>query len=82
MSMQRVRTLLAEHTAVPRARIASAAAVVFRHAAVASAKLQVFVQAISPAATKLFHYGFIPLVIFLGMRSEPRPKLMDLLSPM
>ena len=26
--------------------------------------------------------GFIPLVIFLGMRSQPRPKLIDLLTPM
>ena len=33
-------------------------------------------------AIKLFHYGFIPAVLLLGMRSEPRPKLTDLLSPM
>jgi import receptor subunit TOM7 len=27
------------------------------------------------------HYGFIPLVILVGMRSEPRPSLVQLLSP-
>ena len=26
--------------------------------------------------------GFIPLVILLGMRSQPRPRLVDLLTPM
>jgi hypothetical protein len=31
---------------------------------------------------KAFHFGFIPLVIVLGMRTEPRPKLIDLLTPM
>ena len=80
--MQRVRTLLAEHTAVPRARIATAAAIVFQHVAVGCAKLSVFVQAVSPFATKAFHYGFIPCVLLLGMRSEPRPKFTDLLTPM
>ena len=33
-------------------------------------------------AGKAFHFGFIPLVIVLGMRTEPRPKLVDLLTPM
>ena len=33
-------------------------------------------------AGKAFHFGFIPLVIALGMRTEPRPKLIDLLTPM
>ena len=37
---------------------------------------------VSPYAVKAFHYGFIPFVLFLGMRSEPRPKLLDLLTPM
>ena len=32
--------------------------------------------------TKVFHYAFIPAVVMLGMRSEPRPKLVDLLTPM
>ena len=34
-----------------------------------------------PFAVKLFHVTFIPTVIFLGMRTEPRPKLADLFSP-
>ena len=34
-----------------------------------------------PYAVKVFHYGFIPFVLVLGMRSEPRPKLVDLLTP-
>jgi len=36
----------------------------------------------SPVALKIFHWGFIPFVVLLGMRTEPRPKLIDLLSPM
>ena len=36
-----------------------------------------------PYLIKGFHWGFIPFVILLGMRSaEPRPKLLDLLTPM
>ncbi|XP_006644392.1 mitochondrial import receptor subunit TOM7-1-like [Oryza brachyantha] len=27
------------------------------------------------------HYGFIPLIIVIGMRSEPRPSLAQLLTP-
>ncbi|KAE8734558.1 Mitochondrial import receptor subunit TOM7-1 [Hibiscus syriacus] len=27
------------------------------------------------------HYGFIPLVIIIGMNSEPKPHLYQLLSP-
>ncbi|CAM0882857.1 unnamed protein product [Alopecurus aequalis] len=27
------------------------------------------------------HYGFIPLVILVGMRSEPKPSFAQLLSP-
>ncbi|CAE6202597.1 unnamed protein product [Arabidopsis arenosa] len=27
------------------------------------------------------HYGFIPLVIFIGMNSDPKPHLFQLLSP-
>jgi hypothetical protein len=33
-------------------------------------------------AKVLFHWGFIPLVIVLGMRSEPRPTLMQVLNPL
>ncbi len=35
-----------------------------------------------PYAVKAFHYGFIPMVILLGMQSTPKPKLVDLLTPM
>ncbi|KAF3783169.1 Mitochondrial import receptor subunit [Nymphaea thermarum] len=27
------------------------------------------------------HYGFIPLIIIIGMNSEPKPQLSQLLSP-
>ncbi|XWS65208.1 hypothetical protein CRYUN_Cryun05aG0072800 [Craigia yunnanensis] len=27
------------------------------------------------------HYGFIPLVIIIGMNSDPKPQLYQLLSP-
>lgn len=27
------------------------------------------------------HYGFIPLIIFIGMNSEPKPSISQLLSP-
>ncbi|XP_021288326.1 mitochondrial import receptor subunit TOM7-1-like [Herrania umbratica] len=27
------------------------------------------------------HYGFIPLVIIIGMNSEPKPQIYQLLSP-
>jgi hypothetical protein len=30
----------------------------------------------------VFHWGFIPLIIVLGMRTEPRPSLLQLLGPM
>ncbi|XP_074302466.1 mitochondrial import receptor subunit TOM7-1-like [Silene latifolia] len=32
-------------------------------------------------AKVIVHYGYIPLIIFVGMRSEPRPTLYQLLSP-
>ena len=36
-----------------------------------------------PYAVKAFHYGFIPLVLYLGVTtSTPQPKLVDLLTPM
>ena len=28
-----------------------------------------------------FHYGFIPLIIIVGMNSEPKPHLSQLLTP-
>ncbi|KAI6682659.1 hypothetical protein NL676_036540 [Syzygium grande] len=32
-------------------------------------------------AKVITHYGFIPLVIVIGMNSEPKPHLSQLLSP-
>jgi hypothetical protein len=38
--------------------------------------------AVAHALQTVFHYGFIPLIIVLGMRTEPRPSLAQLLGPM
>ncbi|XP_010915807.1 mitochondrial import receptor subunit TOM7-1 [Elaeis guineensis] len=32
-------------------------------------------------AKVIAHYGFIPLIIVIGMNSEPKPHLSQLLSP-
>nr|XP_024393953.1 uncharacterized protein LOC112291134 [Physcomitrium patens] len=32
-------------------------------------------------AKTVTHYGFIPLIIFIGMNTEPKPQLSQLLSP-
>ncbi|KAL7591340.1 mitochondrial import receptor subunit TOM7-1 [Lactuca sativa] len=32
-------------------------------------------------AKVITHYGFIPLVIIIGMNSEPKPSISQLLSP-
>ncbi|KAK9734120.1 hypothetical protein RND81_04G116100 [Saponaria officinalis] len=32
-------------------------------------------------AKVMVHYGYVPLIIVIGMRSEPRPSLYQLLSP-
>ncbi|KAL5540756.1 hypothetical protein UlMin_044079 [Ulmus minor] len=32
-------------------------------------------------AKVITHYGFIPLVIIIGMNSDPKPQLSQLLSP-
>ncbi|OVA19284.1 Mitochondrial import receptor subunit TOM7 [Macleaya cordata] len=32
-------------------------------------------------AKVITHYGFIPLVIIIGMNSEPKPQLAQLISP-
>ncbi|KAL2227856.1 mitochondrial import receptor subunit TOM7-1-like [Sesamum indicum] len=32
-------------------------------------------------AKVITHYGFIPMVIIIGMNSEPKPSLSQLLSP-
>ena len=73
-SMQELRTKV---LAGARAALGTVAAV----AAVAADQLSVL-QPLAWYAGKAFHFGFIPLVIVLGMRTEPRPKLIDLLTPM
>ncbi|KAJ1620484.1 hypothetical protein T492DRAFT_1077648 [Pavlovales sp. CCMP2436] len=37
---------------------------------------------ISEVLSTTFHYGFIPFVIIVGMRTEPRPTLLQLIQPM
>ena len=32
-------------------------------------------------AKVITHFGFIPLIIIIGMNSEPKPQLSQLLSP-
>lgn len=32
-------------------------------------------------AKVITHYGFIPMIIIIGMNSEPKPQLYQLLSP-
>ncbi|XP_051148379.1 mitochondrial import receptor subunit TOM7-1 [Andrographis paniculata] len=32
-------------------------------------------------AKVITHYGFIPMIIIIGMNSEPKPSLSQLLSP-
>ncbi|EEF38812.1 mitochondrial import receptor subunit TOM7-1 [Ricinus communis] len=32
-------------------------------------------------AKVITHYGFIPLVVIIGMNSEPKPQLYQLLTP-
>jgi len=33
-------------------------------------------------AKPAFHWGFIPLIIVLGMQTDPKPSLAQLLGPM
>jgi len=49
----------------------------------ALARAAAVVDFVSPTLTKVFHYGLVPLVLLLGVRSaEPRPRLLDLILPM
>ena len=50
-------------------------------APVAGGALEVW-SVMFPYLVKAFHYGFIPLVLVLGMNTTPKPKLTDLLTPM
>ena len=45
------------------------------------APIQEYCSMALPYAVTVFHYTFIPVVIFLGMRTEPRPALRDLFTP-
>ncbi|XP_059636997.1 mitochondrial import receptor subunit TOM7-1-like [Cornus florida] len=36
---------------------------------------------VAKKAKVITHYGFIPLVIIIGMNSEPKPSLSQLFSP-
>ena len=65
-----------------RARIEALSAPVAERLAPYFFKAQDLFAVALPYAVKAFHYGFIPFVLFLGMHSEPRPKLIDLLMPM
>ena len=42
---------------------------------------KLWLDLVLPYAVKVFHWTFIPAVVLLGMRTEPRPKFSDLLSP-
>ena len=65
-----------------RKRLSSMTGVAGRQLAGALAVINTGVEIIRPFAVKAFHYGFIPFVIILGIRVEPKPKLIDLLTPM
>ena len=45
------------------------------------APLQEAYHKVLPYAVKVFHWTFIPTVLLLGMRTEPRPRFADLFSP-
>jgi hypothetical protein len=45
------------------------------------APLQEAYHKVLPYAVKVFHWTFIPTVVLLGMRTEPRPRFADLFSP-
>lgn len=34
------------------------------------------------AARPYFHYAYVPLIIYLGMRTEPRPSIFQIISPL
>lgn len=61
--------------------LSTAASQCMAAAEIVKERLTIF-EPLMPYLARAFHIGFIPLVIFLGMRSEPRPRLSDLLTPM
>ena len=67
------------------ARITPVATAVTSRLGAVIAELQTRMEVLQPAlaiGSKVYYYGFIPLVIILGMQSTPRPKLIELLTPM
>ena len=80
-----VKVKLSELNAAAREKLlpalSSAASQAMVAAEIVKERLTIF-EPLLPYLARAFHIGFIPLVIFLGMRSEPRPKLSDLLTPM
>jgi len=80
--LAKIRSTTSSAATSVSARLAPAGAVVLRYAASAAEIASGSMKRMEPYLTKLFNYGFIPLVILLGMQSEPRPKLIDLLTPM
>ena len=83
--MAAVKSKLAALSEQARAKLrpvlSTAATQCMAAAEIVKERLTIF-EPLMPYLSRAFHIGFIPLVIFLGMRSEPRPKLSDLLTPM
>jgi hypothetical protein len=65
-----------------RRRLQAIAHGVLQQVGDAASGVQAALSVVQPTLIKIFHYGFVPLVILLGMRTEPRPSLQELLSPM
>ena len=74
--------LQTERVQAARRRLAAVAHGVLQQALDATSGVQAALAVVQPTLIKIFHYGFVPLVILLGMRTEPRPTLQELLSPM
>ena len=34
------------------------------------------------SARPYFHYAYVPLIIYLGMRTEPKPSIFQIISPL
>lgn len=77
-----VLAALYDRAEATRARIASLTEPVLDKLAPAFIFVHGVYSVALPYAIKAFHYGFIPLVLVLGMQSQPKPKLIDLIMPM
>ena len=71
-----------EQMQAARRRFVALCGGVFQQVADATSGMRAALEVVQPTLVKIFHYGFVPLVILLGMRTEPRPSIQDLLSPM